>query len=77
MKIAALISILLFSGLSMATTVELSNGTSNRIIDKLKDEPGDWTFSDGGQAKIKGIIKCEFNAFDDSIPSCVIETDKN
>lgn len=77
MKLLTLISLLAFSGLSMATTVEISEGTSKKIINKLKDQPNDWTFSEGGQATVEGKIKCEFNAFDDSVHSCVIETSKN
>lgn len=77
MKILTLISLLVFSGLSMATTVEISNGTSKKIINTLKDQPNDWTFSEGGQATVKGTFTCEFNAFDDSVHRCEIETAKN
>lgn len=76
MKILTLISLLVFSGLSMATTVEISNGTSKRLIEKLKDQPNDWTFAEGGQATVKGTFTCEFNAFENSVHTCVIETQK-
>lgn len=76
MKLLTLISLLTFSALSMASTVEISEGVSKKIINKLKDQPNDWTFTEGGQATIKGEIKCEFNAFDDSVHNCVIETKK-
>lgn len=80
MKIFTLISSfafwLAFCGIAMATTVEISEGTSKKIINKLKDQPNDWTFAEGGQATVKGAFQCEFNAFDNSVHSCVIETSR-
>lgn len=76
MKMLTLIFALVFSTISFATTVEMSSGTSKKIISKLKEQPNDWTFSEGGTATVKGTFQCEFNAFDDSVHSCMIETAK-
>lgn len=77
MKILMFISLLTVCGISMANTVEISEGTSKKMINKLKEQPNDWTFAEGGQATVKGTFHCEFNAFDDSVHSCVLETTKN